>query len=230
MFSSCIYIFRSGSSFRFSRKFNSNWKNNNEGKLYFSIGADYRLGIIFNSNKSVIIPYTLGVDEVDLNKGTGFQYTLDYYLINNLSLGFAHSLRYEHLYEGSRFSIPGGEDSTAAVPDIYGLLMDYHFFTKFHFQILNEKLFIQLGISILNIGQNLNRNRDISFEHYGNEYIHSPEIDLKDTAIRFGLGYEKNKCSLFGGVYFSDNNPFYAETNYIVPYVGFKYRLSNLFK
>ena len=58
-----------------------------QGQLYFSIGTEYRIGHIYNfSNNSVW--YARGLSVEDLNRGAAFSYSLDYFITDNLSLGF----------------------------------------------------------------------------------------------------------------------------------------------
>ena len=199
-----------------------------QGQLYFSIGTEYRIGHIYNfSNNSVWNARGLSVE--DLNRGAAFSYSLDYFITDNLSLGFSHSLRYDHIHESTLDAIPGGASSNAIIADQYGLIMDYHINMKYHFIVAKQEFFFQAGLSFLNNAPTIRKN-PVSISSNGVERIDNTSLDLLDITSKFGLGYQKNRFSIMGGIYFSDENPFYQGANYILPYFELKYQLGNLLK
>ena len=202
--------------------------NTRQGQLYFSIGTEYRIGHIYNfSNNSVW--NARGVSEENLNRGAAFSYSLDYFFTHNLSLGLSHSLRYDHIHEATADAIPGGTSSNAVIADQYGLIMDYHLNIKYHFIVAKQEFFFQAGLSFLNNAPKIIKNSIP--DYYGsNEYFDDRGINQKDIATKYGLGYQKNRFSIMGGIYFSDDNPFYQGANYILPYFELKYQLGNLLK
>ena len=199
-----------------------------QGQLYFSVGTEYRTGAIDNPHKTRSFP-NRGIDVEDLTRGTAFNYSLDYFFTNNLSIGFSHSLRYDHIHQGTSDAIPGGISSNAIISDQYGLLMDYHIYAKYHFYIAKQEFFIQAGLSFLNNGPQITKN-SISDYYSSNEYFDDRGINQKDITSKFGIGYQKNRFSIMGGIYFSDDNPLYQGANYILPYFELKYQLGNILK
>ena len=202
--------------------------NVRQGQLYFSIGTEYRTGDIENVFKSRAFP-NRGLDVKDLNRGAAFSYSLDYFFTQNLSLGFSHSLRYDHIHEATPDAIPGGASSNAVIADQYGLIMDYHLYMKYHFIVAKQEFFFQAGLSFLNNAPTIRKN-PVSISSNGVERIDNTSLDLMDITSKFGLGYQKNRFSIMGGIYFSDENPFYQGANYILPYFELKYQLGNLLK
>ena len=199
-----------------------------QGQLYFSIGTEYRTGDIENVFKSRAFP-NRGLDVKDLNRGAAFSYSLDYFFTQNLSLGFSHSLRYDHIHEATPDAIPGGASSNAVIADRYDLIMDYHINMKYHFNVAKQEFFFQAGLSFLNNEPKIIKNSIP--DYYGsNEYFDDRGINQKDIAAKYGLGYQKNRFSIMGGIYFYDENPFYQGANYILPYFELKYQLGNLLK
>ena len=202
--------------------------NTRQGQLYFSIGTEYRIGHIYNfSNNSIW--NARGVSEEDLNRGAAFSYSLDYFFTHNLSLGFSHSLRYDHIHEATADAIPGGTSSNAVIADQYGLIMDYHLNIKYHFIVAKQEFFFQAGLSFLNNAPTIRKN-PVRISSNGVERQDINTLDLMDIAAKYGLGYQKNRFSIMGGIYFSDDNPFYQGANYILPYFELKYQLGNLLK
>jgi len=200
-----------------------------QGQLYFSVGTEYRTGLIENPNRDTY-RITRGIDIGDLNRGTAFNYSLDYFITHDLSIGFSHSLRYDHILQASRDAIPGGLESKAAISDTYGLLMDYHFFAKHHFRLKKHEFFFQVGVSVLHNAPNITKN-PVSIFNNGVERIDETNVDLMEISYKMGLGYQKNRFSVMGGIYFSGGeNPFYQGANYILPYFELKYQLGNLLK
>ena len=123
--------------------------NTRQGQLYFSLGTEYRIGHIYNfSNNSMWNARGLSVE--DLNRGAAFSYSLDYFFTDNLSLGFFHGLRYDHIHEVTLDAIPGGASSNAVIADPYGLIMDYHLNIKYNFIVAKQEFFFQAGLSFLN--------------------------------------------------------------------------------
>ena len=202
--------------------------NVRQGQLYFSIGTEYRIGHIYNfSNNSVWNARGLSVE--DLNRGAAFSYSLDYFFTHNLSIGFSHSLRYDHIHEATADAIPGGASSNAVRADRYGLIMDYHLYMKYHFIVAKQEFFFQAVLSFLNNAPTIRKN-PVSISSNGVERIDNTSLDLMDITSKFGLGYQKNRFSIMGGIYFSDENPFYQGANYILPYFELKYQLGNVLK
>ena len=107
--------------------------------------------------------------------------------------------------------------------------MDYHLYMKYHFIVAKQEFFFQAGLSFLNNAPTIRKN-PVSISSNGVERIDNTSLDLMDITSKFGLGYQKNRFSIMGGIYFSDENPFYQGANYILPYFELKYQLGNLLK
>ena len=204
-------------------------QENRQGKLIFSLGVEYRLGLHYEN--SVSSEWTgRGVDEEDLNRGSAFSYSLDYFIFDKLSVGFHHSFRYDHIAIASTDGLQGGRESFAVVSDRYGLLMDYQAYLTYHFQLFNtHSFFVQVGISQLNNSPVIRKNPVLVVGQSGS-FNDDTTLDSRDVVNRIAIGYQKNRFSILSGIYFSDDNPFYSNTTYIAPYLGFKYQLGNLLK
>lgn len=168
--------------------------NTRQGQLYFSLGTEYRIGHIYNfSNNSMWNARGLSVE--DLNRGAVFSYSLDYFFTQNVSLGFSHSLRYVHIHEATLDAITGGASSNAVIADRYGLIMDYHLYLQYHFNLDKHEFFFQAGLSFLNNAPTIRKN-PVSISSNGVERIDNTSLDLMDITSKFGLGYQKNRFSL----------------------------------
>jgi hypothetical protein len=202
-----------------------------KGKLFFSLGTEYRLGLVYNfGSDSETVWKSRGIDAQDLNRGSALFYSLDYFVSNPFSVGFSHSLRYDHLYQASQEDIAGGIESQSLAKDTYGLLMDYHLYLKYHFgRPQNQRFFAQVGISFLNNGPVINKN-PITIVDRSGSHIDQSRLSLMDITTQFGVGYQKKRFNLMGGIYFSKENPYYEATSYFSPYIQFKYNLGNLFQ
>lgn len=207
----------------------SKTEENRKGKLFFFVGAEYRLGIHFNDYDRDWIGR--GIDEEDLNRGAAFSYHLDYFLTQNFSIGFSHSFRYDYAHAGSTWTSLNNLSDGEVISAHYDLLMDYHLYAKHHFRLFQEDFFFQAGVSFLNNGPPLLRNpRTIS--NSSGSTLESLNLEGNDITNRFSIGYQKNRFRLQGGVYYSskNENPFYLGSSYTVPFLEFKYQLGNLLK
>lgn len=134
---------------------------------------------------------------------------------------FSYAFRYDHIADLGQNS----GDTQAIVPDQYGLIMDYHLYLSYHFQLFQKQaFFVQLGISRLNNAPII-RKTPRSIVSGSTSRADNLSLDPRDSATRFALGIEKKKFNVIGGLYYSKENPFYDAGSYIVPYFQFNYRL-----
>ncbi|MGB1448385.1 MAG: hypothetical protein ACPG8F_00955 [Flavobacteriaceae bacterium] len=201
-----------------------------QGKLFFSVGTEYRIGPSFKYSQNGSSKWTSrGVNETDINQGSAFSIDFDYFIFNDFSIGFGHSIRYDHIHQGDQDDIIGGRDSRAVIADTYGLLMDYHFNAKYYFRLFNESFFVHAGVSFLNNGPRISKN-GVSINDASGSRTDDLSLDTRDIVNRYGIGYQNKRFNLMGGVYHSTENPFYSNSSYIVPYIQLNYRLNKLFK
>ena len=190
------------------------------GQLFFSVGAEYRWAEHFTL-PALAQSLSRGLDTQDMNVGSALFYQLDYYISERISLGFSHAFRYDHIADLSENS----GDTQAIVPDQYGLIMDYHLYLSYHFQLFQKQaFFVQLGISRLNNAPII-RKTPRSIVSGSTSLADNLSLDPRDSATRFALGIEKKKFNLIAGLYYSKEHPYYDAGSYIVPYFQFNYRL-----
>ena len=170
-----------------------------------------------------------GVNEEDINQGSALSLELEYFFFNDFSIGFGHSLRYDHIHQSHQDDILGEINSRAVVADTYGILMDYHFNANYYFKFFNEPFFVHAAVSFLNNGPRISKN-PVNIQDASGQRTDDLSLDTRDIVNRYGIGYQKNRFSLMGGIYHSSENPFFSNSSYTVPYIHFNYRLGNLVK
>lgn len=190
------------------------------GKLFFSVAAEYRITPIYAG------PSSFGPVNIDKqSSGAVLNLNLDYFLNENLSLGFTQGIRYDQVL-AFRFNSDQGSG------DIFNetkndLILSYHFYADYHFNFLfnTSDLFLRGGISLLNGNTNVTEiTRDNT-----NQVRFIDEYDSAYSALNFAIGYRRNKINLLGGIYTSSTTEYFNETtNFIVPYLSFKYTIGKL--
>jgi hypothetical protein len=190
------------------------------GKLFLTVGTEYRITPIYQGQSSQLSFGTL-VDAQ--NSGAAFNYGFDFFVTKNLSLNFAHSLRYSLLINeiGNVENAPRFQASESTI------ISDFHFYADYHLKIFKEgELFLRVGTTFANRGTNFTEKT--TFFNNNNEPI-ATLISTENyhyTAWNFALGYKKNGLSLTGGVYTSAvTNYFDDGSSFTVPYVSLKYDL-----
>lgn len=193
------------------------------GKLFLTVGTEYRITPIHQGKTSQLARFTL-IDAQ--NSGAAFNYGFDFFVTKNLSLNFAHSIRYGLL---TRQSVEVEADDVVfrVDPAEYTIISDYHFYADYHFKVFKQgELFVRAGLSFANNGTNVFETR--TFLNNNNEPIGTLTSSQNYNYIPWNLavGYKKNGLSLTGGVYTSNVTEYFVDgTSFTVPYISLKYNL-----
>lgn len=201
-------------------------KEQRKGKLFFSVGTDYRITPIYKINAGIRTVREAAINPGRQVDGFAFNYNLDHFITKNLAVGFSNSFRYDMVAKNFNIASETGFTSVEK-----SLIIGFHFYFDYHFKIFkNSEIFARVGLSFLNRNTNLTIKE--TFE--GNEGV--PDLAIfseYDTAYEpwnFAIGYKKNRFSLIGGIYSSANSEYTRGTSFIIPYFGLRYNIGNLLK
>tara|TARA_R110002074_G_scaffold75458_6_gene172509 strand:+ start:90 stop:773 length:684 start_codon:yes stop_codon:yes gene_type:complete len=216
------------SVFSFTVNAQKSWDiDKRKGKLFFSVGSEYRITPIKSGERIYSLNSIATIEDVQ-NSGVAFRYAFDFFITNNISLGFSHSLRYDLISNSGEISTDGNFAYDKAS---YGLINGFDFYLDYHFKIFTEgELFVRLGKSLLNGGTDVSFRQ--SFFDANGAFLGSVFLteDFSFYPWNFALGYKKNRTSFLIGIYSTSNtNYFDSNTSFIVPYFGFRYNLGKLF-
>ena len=206
----------------------SYFKENRKGKLFFSVGTDYRITPIYKLTEGLITNRRLLVVNIDQqNSGVAFNYNLDYFLGKNLSFGFSNSIRYDLNY----LRADNLEVNTGIEPGNKTLIFGFHFYFDYHIKIFKKsEIFARIGISLINRGTEYS-DKETFFDDQGNNMGSiTTQEDFAYEPWNFALGYKKNRFSLIGGIYSSSNSEYTSGESFIIPYFALRYNLGNLLK
>jgi hypothetical protein len=196
-----------------------------KGNLYFSIGTDYRITTIENSDEFQFLnnPDILVNTQVQ-NTGFAVNYNLDYFISKKLSLGFSHSLRYGIVsQEVNNISGDFGAEASQS-----NLIFGYHFYFDYHFKIFrNSEVFARFGRSFINRGTDFSTKRPFQETESGTIFQISPS-NFAYEPWNFAIGYKKERVSFILGAYTSSNTDYQGEDTFIIPYLSFRYNLGSL--
>jgi hypothetical protein len=200
--------------------------NQRKGKLFFSVGAEYRITPLKYGERNFSLN-SIAISEDVQNSGAAFLYSFDFFATKNLSLGFSHNFRYDLVSNSGSIN---KVDNFAFDKANYGLINGYHFYIDNHFKVFKEgELFLRLGKSMLNRGTGVSYRKSL-FDGNGN--IIGDAYSTENFAFKpwnFAIGYKKNKTSLIVGLYTSSNTNYYdSDLSFLVPYFTFKYNLGKL--
>jgi hypothetical protein len=158
-----------------------------KGKLFFSVGAQYRITPYYNlgSVSGNVSPIVVPVN-VDLQtSGSALNLSLDYFITRDFTIGFTNGYRYDMVTNiGS--NTEGALDFEAADKT---LITSLHFYADYHFKVFKDsELFIRLGRSLLNQGTNY-IERESFFDDNGQVIgTFLSGQDLGYSAYNFALG------------------------------------------
>lgn len=193
-----------------------------KGKFFLSAGTDYRITPIYGSAAT----YDKVITSIDLqNSGTSLNYSLDYYISKNFSLGFSQSFKYDVLLYNDDTSFNfGARKAEKAV------LIDYHFYLKYYLKISKvNKLFFKFGKSLMNRGS----------EYSYVETFYQPngleigkgigQEDFSFSATNIGIGFNRKELELSLGMYASNNTQYFEKSqNFKIVYINLNYQLFKL--
>ncbi|WP_299128089.1 hypothetical protein [uncultured Winogradskyella sp.] len=210
-------------NFSYTQNNNINYllTENRKGQLFFKVSSEYRITPL-----PYDAPNTFPVSLDLQSSGVAFAYTLDYFVLKNLSLGFSNSLRYSYI--GADFTQIEGVSGSA--PSNRGLIFGFHLYADYHFKIFKKsELFLRLGKSLLNRGTEIN-TKEPFFDNEGNLIVViGSAFDAAYEPWNFGIGWKKRKLELMLGFYTSSNSEFFdVPEEFIVPYFKFSYNLGRL--
>lgn len=194
-----------------------------QGTLFFKLSSEYRITPFFRPQQPS--PIGLLIELNEQNSGAAFNYAFDWFATKNLSLGFSHSLRYDHILRGNIDTF-GSEDLVAA--DINGILMDFHLYAQYHFKVFKKsELFLQLGGSLLNVGSSFEAGRGLLEDNGNFTFITFEDENANFYAVNIGLGWKKKRIAIMGGVYTSRDTVYFTgdQSGLSVPYVRFSYNI-----
>lgn len=195
------------------------------GKFYFSVGPEYRVTPIYNFSTSSEegAQYT-NVDSQ--NSGTAINFDVEFFIINNLSLGYTTSFRYDLVTAPITAVV---KKSNAYAAD-YKIIVGNHFYLSYYFKLLKKgEFFVNAGVSFLNNNTSYNKVR--AFYDSNGNYTSSISIisDYSFSANKIALGYKRNKGQLALGLYVTGKAPYFEEnTKFIIPFVKYSYTFGKL--
>lgn len=212
----------------FSFHANSQNQQGNKGALLIDLGLEYRVTPIYNATNAGYNKISSYVNIDKQNSGPAINVGFEYYILNNLSLGFINSMRYDMVVS----PVPETTNEDMSIEkSIYGLLLDYHFNLAYYLKLKNDsKVFISLGWSFFNrnsdftVTENLyDQNNELAGI---GQYIDSYEY----SGSSLFLGYSKNNIKIKTGAYFSTTTSYFDEgnPNFIIPTIGITYTLFRL--
>lgn len=217
-------IFLSLSFFVFSQT-----KEARKGQLFFKIGTEYRI---------TPLPYepwetdpNIALTDIDLqNSGLAINYSLDYFITKNLSLGLTNSFRYDLLLYNDEISFQDPTGRNGSTKAEKTLITDFHFHLDYHFKIFKDsEIFVRVGKSLANRGTDYSTVTPF-FDQDGN--LVSKSIGQDNFHIQpenFGLGYKKNKVEVMAGVLTTTvTNYFLSNERLTIPYLKLSYNLGKL--
>lgn len=194
-----------------------------KGAVFFKLASQYRFTPIFGPQEPSRAGLAIELNEQ--NTGAALNYAIDWFVIKNLSLGFSHSLRYDHILEGNIDTF-GSDDIVTA--DRNGILMDFHLYAQYHLKVFKRsELFVQLGGSLLNVGSAFQIGGGALEDNGEITFVSFPEQNANFYAANIGLGWKKKRIAIMGGVYTSSDTVYFTgdSRGLTVPYFQFSYNI-----
>ncbi len=198
-----------------------------KGKLFFKLGTEYRITPLPTDGESTN-PRFSGTNSDLQNSGAAIYYGLDFFILQNLSLGFEHSFRYTLLnYNNSDVIGVSNTESTAATNSLF---VGYHFNGTYHFKIFKDsEIFVRVGISLLNRNSNFTYKERVFFDDGELLGTASSELSYNMQTKNYAIGYKKNKFEAVLGIYTTNDPPYFDRSvTYIIPYIKLGYTLGYL--
>ncbi|MCF1420963.1 hypothetical protein [Mangrovimonas futianensis] len=199
-------------------------RDDRKGHLFLKVGPEYRITPLpYNENSSPSEPgYLTDID----SQSAGFvlNYSLDYFIIKDLSIGFAHSFHYTLLNTNTYHAEDFGMTKAN-----YRLFMDFHLYLDFHVKVFKtNELFLRAGVSLFNRNSKFGTKQSY-YDSDGNYIAFSVvNLDYNYSPNQFALGYKTQKLELLAGVYYSKQTEYFnTPVKFAVPFVKLNF---NLFK
>lgn len=199
---------------------NAQEESSRKGSLFFKIGPEYRI---------TPLPWEYSIQprvftNIDLqNSGPAFNYSFDYFITKNLSVGFTQTIRYDLLLYNDDTSFNFGARAAEKT-----WMFDYHFYLDYHFQLFKNKkkdVFVRVGKSIMNTGSDYSIT-EAFFDNNGELIGHLiTGGTFRYGATNFAIGYKKNKLETMIGVYTSKGFESIDPNTFTVPYIKLNYTI-----
>lgn len=201
-----------------------------KGKLYFNLSTELRITPLPIKDEyfNEISPAGFFTNVDKLHSGTALGYGIEYFLTENLSLGFDHFFRYESvLYDF--YSI---EQDLGAVTTEKTLLQDLSLHINYTLKTFsdNSELFIRVGYTNFHGGSDFLVKYPIAYDDNGEPVLFTEnQVTYNNGGYNLALGYRSKRTSMLMGTYFSQAGPFY-EVNFsiITPYLRITYQIGKL--
>ncbi|MDF0715007.1 hypothetical protein PY092_02505 [Muricauda sp. 334s03] len=190
--------------------------NLRERNFFLNLGAEFRITPIHKSGDQAIASNFINTDLQ--NSGPAINVGLDYYLLQNFSVGFKTSIRYDSITIKVDETDPG---SGMNYETGRGLMFGYHFNLNYHFQIFNKgDLLVNAGLSLLNRNSEYVRTKSI-FNAEGEVVDSTTSSDNYNlNANKISIGYGKGRSKIMMGIYISRNTKYFEEkTAFIIPFI-----------
>lgn len=200
-----------------------------KGKLFFKVGTEYRI---------TPLPYDLGQIDPEIgvtnidnqNAGLAVNYSLDFFVLKNLSLGFTNSFRYDVLLYKDDISFEDITRSEGSSKAENALMIDYHFYIDYHFKVFNNsELFVRVGKSLANRGTSYSKV-DSFFDQDGTLVAKSiSQNNFHFQPANYALGFKKNKVEIMAGVLTATNSEYFLTNERLtIPYLKLSYTIGKL--
>lgn len=197
-----------------------------KGKLFFKVGTEYRITPLPHDSGQK--DTSKGLTNIDnQNAGFALNYSLDYFVLKNLSLGFTNSFRYDLLLYNDEISFDDITRSEGSSKAEKTLIIDYHFYLDYHFKVFkNSEIFVRIGKSLANRETNYSKVNTF-FDQDGNLVAKSiSEKNFQFQPANYGIGYKKNKLELMAGVLTTTNSEYFlTDERLTIPYLKLSYNL-----
>ncbi len=217
-----LYILLFACTTVFSQK--TNHLQERKGKLFFSVGTEYRITPIWSVKNAEV---SFNGTNMDLqNSGMALNLSLDYFVTKNFSLGFTNSVRYDLIiYPYQEIENDFGFKKTEN-----DFIFGFHFYADYHFKIFkNSELFVRLGRSLLNRGTDFT-SKETFYDNEGNTILSNyNQENFAYEPWNYAIGYKKDKINLIIGMYGSNISEYFDnDATFLVPYISFKYTIGKL--
>ncbi|MBR9855395.1 MAG: hypothetical protein GYB37_12610 [Algicola sp.] len=194
--------------------------NSREKNFFLNLGAEYRITPIHRSGDQAIATDFINPDLQ--NSGPVLNVGVDYYILQNFSLGFKTSVRYDLITTKVDETGTGSEVNYETER---GLMFGYHFNLNYHFQVFKKgDLLVRAGLSLLNRNSEYVRTES-TFNEEGEVVDTTSSIDNYNfTANKLSVGYGKGRSKIMMGVYISRNTKYFDEkTTFIIPFLCYSF-------
>lgn len=195
-----------------------------KGKFFFNVGPEYRITPFYKlNNYSKEASYT----NVDMqNSGISINVGVDYYVTNNLSIGFHNSFRYDLI---TSIDTQIGSDSEISNSK-RGLLVGYHFRLVYHFQVFKRgDLLVGAGISLLNRNSEFTIREQLFNENGELVGTITSLADYKYGANKLSVGYANGKSKIMLGMYITRTSGYFEETTtFMIPFINYSFDFGKL--